>query len=188
MIVGENWLWSGKLPSDFRMYSWHVRLWRALAYQGPPEWTTRSWESMQKARGIYCSRALGSSPDWKERWRPCAAQSMSFLYSFSGQQSLGTMWLTEQCDFLNWLVFREWGGKDFPCLKVDNDPAPRNISLSLAEGGGGGATVPWPFQTHTHTHTHTHTWWVCQVANQRDSSDLKQVCAISCFTVGLHSV
>ena len=38
-----------------------VKLWQALAYRGSPESTTRSWESIQKARGTYWSNALGSS-------------------------------------------------------------------------------------------------------------------------------
>ena len=36
-----------------------VRLWWALAYWGLPEWMIQSRESMQKARGIYCSNMLG---------------------------------------------------------------------------------------------------------------------------------
>lgn len=43
------------LPKVQHSLNTTVRLWQVLAYQG----TTWNLESMQKARGIYCSSALG---------------------------------------------------------------------------------------------------------------------------------
>ena len=104
-----------------------VRLCWALAYWGLTEWTMQSWKSMQKARGIYCSSALGSS---QTRRRGGAPQHLfsEFLYGFQGQNRASATrhnMIGGTVHPLNWLVFREWGDKDFPCLKVGNSPSCR---------------------------------------------------------------
>jgi hypothetical protein len=81
--------------------------------------------SMQKARGIYCSSALGLSQT-RRRDGHLWCMFDEFLYSFQERNRAsatrhnmigGTVCL------LNWLVFREWGDKDFPCQKVGNGPS-----------------------------------------------------------------
>jgi hypothetical protein len=51
-----------------------------------------------KARGILLFQHAGVALYMKERERPHAARSASFI-QFSEQQPLGTMWLAEQSDF-----------------------------------------------------------------------------------------
>ena len=129
-----------------------IRLWWALAYLGLHEWMTQSQESMQKARGIYCSSALGSSQTQRRGSGP-QHPTGEFLYGFQGQNRASATrhnMIGRTVHPLNWLVFREWGDKDFPCLKVGNSPSCRMcphpqvsscpvvwemlISLSVPEG------------------------------------------------------
>jgi hypothetical protein len=54
------------------------------------------------------------------------ATSGEFLYGFQGQNRASATrhnMIGKTVCPLNLLVFREWGGKDFPCLKVGNGPS-----------------------------------------------------------------
>jgi hypothetical protein len=77
---------------------------------------------MQKARRIYCSSAQGLFQTHK-RGSDHKHSFGKFLYGFQGQnRASATMhnMIVGTVNPLNWLVFREWGDKDFFCLKVDN--------------------------------------------------------------------
>jgi hypothetical protein len=111
---------------------------------------------MQKARGIYCFSALGSSQTQRRGGeRPPAPVWPSFYMVSRGQNRASATrhnTIGGTVHPLNWLFFREWGDKDFPCLKVSNGqscgmcPEPTGpgpfcpvvwemlISLSLPEG------------------------------------------------------
>jgi hypothetical protein len=114
-----------------------------------------------------CIRVI---PDPKERQRPPHSQNRvcEVLYGFQGQNRASATrhnMIGGTAHLLNRLVFREWGDKDFPCLKVGNSqscgmcPHPQVsshpvvwemlISLSLPEGKCF-MTFPkflsWPFQ------------------------------------------
>ena len=97
-----------------------VRLWWALTYQRtppPPEWT-EELGIYAKVREILLFQHAGVTLHKKKREQGlCTAHSVSFYTVFRAaairHNVIGrTVWL------LNWLVFREWGGKDFPCLMV----------------------------------------------------------------------
>ena len=78
--------------------------------------------SLQNSRGIYCFSALGSSQTWRRGSKPRYPFS-EFLYGLQRQNRVSAtkhnMIDGTVCP-LNWLVFREWGDKDFPCLKEGN--------------------------------------------------------------------
>jgi hypothetical protein len=122
---------------------------------------------MQKARGLYCFSALGSSLTWRRVGDP-QHQFWELLYGFQGQNRASATrhnMTGRTVQPLTWLVFREWGDKDFPCLRVSKGqpcgmcPHPKVhscpvvwemlISLSLLEGGECFTTFPkflaWPF-------------------------------------------
>ena len=66
---------------------------------------------MQKAREIYCSRALGSSQTQRRDSDPQHLFG-AFLYGFQGQNRASTTrhnMIGRTVNPLNWLVFREWG-------------------------------------------------------------------------------
>jgi hypothetical protein len=87
-----------------------------------PEWATWSRNWCKKARGIYCSSALGLSQTWRRGSDP-QHPFCEFLYGFQGQnRASGTRhnMISGTMHSLNWLIFREWGDKDFPYLKVGN--------------------------------------------------------------------
>lgn len=97
-----GWPWSpshGDSDSEFHNLSTHsVRLCRALAYRDALS-KTRSLESMQKARGMYCFCALGSSQP-EGQAATLAAHSTSFYMVSRGgiqHQQLGTIGPVEQC-------------------------------------------------------------------------------------------
>jgi hypothetical protein len=131
-----------------------VRLWGALAYRGPLGVKHVELESMQKARGIYCSSALGSSQTWRRGDTPQHPFG-EFSYGFQGQNRASATrhnMIGQTVHPLNWLVFREWGDKDFHCLKVNNTeswnvfhpagwfcPVFWEMIISLR-----GASVSWP--------------------------------------------
>ena len=101
----------------------NVRLQGTLAYLGPPEWTTWIQDRCKEARGIYCSSALRSSQTRRRGggWPPASAE---FSYGFQGQNRASTTrhnMIGGTVHPLNWLNFREWGDKDFTCLKVGNN-------------------------------------------------------------------
>ena len=58
-----------------------------------------------------------------EGQKPCHSVVTKFLYGFQGQNRASATrhnMIGGTVHPLNWLVFREWGDKDFPCLKVSN--------------------------------------------------------------------
>jgi hypothetical protein len=139
-----------------------------LAYQGPPEWTTWSWNGCQKQEEFIVPVQSGSPRPKGEVATPSNSLA-EFLYAFQGQNKASATRHNmngRTVHPLNWLVFREWGDKDFPCLKVSNGqswgmwPHPQVsscpvawemlISLSLLEGRECFKSFPkflsWPFQ------------------------------------------
>jgi hypothetical protein len=70
-------------------------------------------ELMQKARGMYCSSALGSLQIRRRGSNPQHPFS-EFLYGFQGQNRASATrqnMIGGTVHPLNWLVFREWGDK-----------------------------------------------------------------------------
>jgi hypothetical protein len=122
-----------------------VRLQGVLAYQGPPQWTTWSQDRCKKQEKFIVHVQWGC-PRPEGEVATTSTSSSSFLYASATRHNMigGTV------HPLNLLVFREWGDKDFPCLKVSNSqscgmcPHPKVpsgpvvremlISLSLPEG------------------------------------------------------
>jgi hypothetical protein len=95
---------------------------------------------MQKARGIYCSSALGSSQT-QRRGGNHQHPFGEFLYGFQGQNRASATrhnMIGRTVHPLTWLVFREWGDKAFPCLKVR-----QSVLLNVSPPTGWFCPVVW---------------------------------------------
>ena len=85
---------------------------------------------------VYWSSALGSSQTWRRGYDHQHPFS-EFLYGFQGQNRASATrhnMIGRTVHPLNWLVFREWGDKDFPCLKVSNGPSCGSVPIRKQVG------------------------------------------------------
>ena len=98
---------------------------------------------MQKARGIYCSCAPGSSQTQRRGSGP-QHPTGEFLYGFQGQNRASAtrhnMIGRTVCP-LNWLVFREWGSRGLLSLSLLAYML-SDLSLPGGEGSSGILEIP----------------------------------------------
>lgn len=163
----------GVVDLYIELISWLVVLWRGLAYQDPLSEQTCSPECMQKAREMYCSNALGSFYTWRRSGDPAQLIWWASI-QFSEQQPLGTIWLTEQCAFLNWV------GRGLNSLSL---LAYLLSDLSLSEGKGCLCAFWFVSSRRGGVPTCSGVWWNFPTALNW-SLQTKQSFLISCLLMG----
>ena len=102
-----------------------VRIQGTLAYQGHPKWTMWSQKQCKKQEEFIVPVHWGHLSPEGEAANTSTSSASFFLYGFQGTNRASTTrhnMIGRTLHPLKWLVFREWGDKDFPCPKVTVSP------------------------------------------------------------------